>query len=420
MTTLTLRRVCCALLTALILFCSISSLANRMPQSAFAAHNSNLLPMVIPPAPKINARNYVLMDVNSGRILASEKMNEKEPPASLTKLMVLYIVSEELAQGRIKLTDKAHISIKAWKQPGSRMFIREGSNVPVGKLIQGVIVASGNDATVALAEYIAGSTQNFVTMMNATAKRLGMKDTHFADVDGLPVKDHYATAYDLAILARHVIKDFPQYYHWYKQKSITYDNIHQNNRNRLLWRTSLHVDGLKTGHTKAAGYCLISSAKQQGMRLLSVVLGTPSNKARINDSQALLVWGFRFYTTHKLFSAGEVISSPRAWFADHEDVKAGVLRDFYVTIPRGSYSQLKASVKTKTDIEAPIKKGQRLGTIIVRLKNKVIAKAPLLALQSDPSGGWWRRLTDHIALMFDDWFSSDNKQTAAPITEAKP
>ena len=365
------------------------SISTPMPQTA--------QPLIIPAPPKLNAKNYVLMDVNSGKILASKNMNKRLAPASTTKLMTLYITEQALAQGQIDLNDKVRVSKIAWSRRGSRMFLKLGALVSVQRLIEGVIIASGNDACTALAEYIAGNEASFANLMNKTAVRLGMKNTHYDDSTGLPRPDHYSTAYDLAVLARHVVTDFPQFYHFYKEKWITYNGIRQPNRNRLLWREQ-GVDGLKTGHTKAAGYCLISSGVQHGMRLLAVVMGTPSDSARANDSQSLLNWGFRFYKTYKLYGANQAITTPRIYMGKSKQVALGLQQDLYVTIPAGEYSMLKASMELQPKLKAPIAKGQDYGSVNVTLAGKTIATAPLVALQDDPVGGAWSRMTDRVSM----------------------
>jgi D-alanyl-D-alanine carboxypeptidase (penicillin-binding protein 5/6) len=326
-------------------------------------------------------------------------MNEKLPPASLTKLMTLYVTSEALAQGQIQLDDKVRVSKEAWSRGDSRMFLKEGSYVTVRELIEGIIVASGNDACVAISQYIGGNEQNFVRLMNQTAKRLGMKDTHFVDSTGLPRPGHYSTAYDLALLTRALINNFPQYYGWYKQKWITYNNIKQPNRNRLLWRDP-SVDGLKTGHTNAAGYCLISSAKRNGMRLISVMMGTPSDTARSNDSQALLNWGYRYYHTYKLFKANTPLTKARVYLAKQKEIELGITRDLYVTIPSGQYKFIKAKIAIQPKLKAPVIKGHTYGHIQVYLKGNLIAKVLLVALSGDPLAGWFSRSIDHIELFF--------------------
>lgn len=354
-------------------------------------------PLIIPAAPNIDAKGYVLMDANSGKILANKDQDKRMQPASLTKLMTLYITEQALAQGQIQLTDKVRIGENAWRRGGSRMFLKLNSLVPVEQLIEGVIVASGNDACTALAEYIAGNEASFAQLMNETAARLGMKNTHYVDSTGLPRPDHYSTPRDLAILARHVINDFPQYYHYFNQKWIKYNGIRQPNRNRLLWRDP-SVDGLKTGHTNGAGYCLISSGQHSDMRLISVVMGTPTDGARANDSQALLNWGFRFFKTYKLYSANQAISTPRVFMGQSKHVAMGLQNDLYVTIPVGEYSLLQANQELNNKLKAPISKGATYGTVNITLAGKTIASQPLVALQDDPVGGLWSRMSDRVSM----------------------
>lgn len=391
---------------SLFVFASVASFANQaipFSNNQPTAVNASSPPLIIPSPPRLNAKAYVLMDANSGAIIAQKNMNQKLPPASLTKLMTLYVTSEALSQGQIRLDDKVRVSKEAWSRGGSRMFLKEGSYVTVRELIEGIIVASGNDACVAMAQYIGGSEKNFARLMNQTAQRLGMKNSHFVDSTGLPRPGHYTTAYNLALLTRALINNFPQYYGWYKQKWIKYNKIKQPNRNRLLWRDP-SVDGLKTGHTDAAGYCLIASANRNGMRLISVVMGTPSDAARNNNSQALLNWGYRYYRTYKLFKANAPVTRTRVYLAKEKEVELGLTRDLYVTVPSGQYKSIKASIAIQPKLRAPIIKGQTYGQIEVRLKGKLIAKAPLVALNGDPRAGWFSRSIDHIELFFKNIF----------------
>lgn len=385
------------------LFLTTVCVANQpLPVSADPSQTLSMKPqspLIIPSPPRINAKAYVLMDANSGAILAQKNMNEKLPPASLTKLMTLYVVSEALAQGRINLDSKVHITKEAWSRGGSRMFLKLGSYATVKQLIEGIIVASGNDACVAIALYVGGNEQGFTQLMNQAAQQLGMKNTHFTDSTGLPHPDHYTTAYDLAILTRALINRFPQNYGWFKQKWIKYNKIRQPNRNRLLWRDP-SVDGLKTGHTNAAGYCLIASAKRNDMRLISVVMGTPSDAARSDDSQKILNWGFRYYHSYKVFKSDAPITKARVWLGKQSTVQLGLMNDLYVTIPAGEYKSLKANIQMDSKLYAPINKGHKYGDVIVNLNGKTIATAPLVAMDSDPLGGWFSRTFDHIGLFF--------------------
>ncbi len=374
---------------------SAQTLAASLPPAAPVDQPNQ--PLIIATPPDIDAKGYVLMDANSGRILAQKNMNDRMSPASLTKLMTVYIAEQSIGQGQIKMTDLVRVSQNAWQRGGSRMFLKLGDQVPVQKLIEGIVVASGNDACTALAEYIAGNEGSFASLMNQTAQHLGMTNTHYTDSTGLPSPDHYSTPYDLALLTRHIITDYPQYYPVFGEKWIVYNGIRQPNRNRLLWR-SPGVDGLKTGHTDDAGYCLISSGTQQGMRLISVVMGAPSDSARADDSQALLNWGFRFFKTYKLYSGNQAISTPRVYMGANKQVAIGLQKDLYVTIPTGGYNLLKVNVDIPAKLKAPIMKGQTYGMINVTLQDKPIASVPLIALQDNPVGGIWSRMVDRVSM----------------------
>lgn len=353
----------------------------------------------IPSPPDIDVKGYVLMDADSGAIIAEKNMNQRLQPASLTKLMTLYIAFQALKSGQIHLNNKVTISIKAWNTGGSRMFLKEGAEVPVTLLIQGITVASGNDACVAIAQYIAGTEQTFAQIMNQTAERLGMKNSHYVDSTGLPRSDHYSTPYDMALLARAIINGFREYYHFFSQKWLTYNNITQPNRNRLLWR-DISADGLKTGHTDEAGYCLISSAKRNDMRLIAVVMGATTDGGRADDSEALLNYGFRFYQTRLLFDANKGITKKRIWLGKEKYIDFGLENPLYVTVPVGDYKNLKASLQLDQNLRAPILKCKAYGEIIVMLYGKLIAKAPLIALQNDSRAGIFLRIWDHVTLFF--------------------
>lgn len=353
----------------------------------------------VPKPPQLDASSYILMDYHSGEILASVKPDQKVEPASITKLMTSYVVSKALKSGSISLDDKVLISEHAWRTPGSRMFVEVGTKVTVRNLMQGMIIQSGNDASVALAEYVAGSESSFVDLMNRYAQQLGMKNTHFMNATGLPHDDHYSTAHDIAKLARALIKEFPSEYDWYGEKDFTWNGIHQSNRNTLLFRDP-SVDGLKTGHTDSAGYCLVASAERDGMRLVSVVMGTGSTRARADDSQALLNYGFRFFETHKLYDAGKELASPRVWKGAAEKVSLGLSKALYVTIPRGSYSKLKAFMDVNSQIVAPVADQAELGKVEVKLGDDTVASAPLHALNGVKEGGIWRRMVDSVLLWF--------------------
>ncbi len=354
----------------------------------------------VPPPPRVEARAWLLVDFDSGRQLAGENVDARVEPASLTKLMTAYIVFSEIEAGTIRLDEPVTISRKAWKTGGSKMFVRVDTQVPVEDLLKGMIIQSGNDASVALAEHAAGSEDAFASLMNQYAERLGMTGTHFVNSTGLPDPDHYTTARDLATLARALIRDFPDHYAWYSTKKFTYNGIEQFNRNKLLWRDP-HVDGLKTGHTKSAGYCLVASAKRDGMRLISVVLGTASENARARESQKLLSYGFRFFETHKLYDAGQALTEARIWKGAEERLPLGLAEPLYITIPRRQYDRLKAEMEIATPIIAPARKDQRFGKVLVSLDGEVQAERPLIALKSIPEGGLASRLLDEVKMMFE-------------------
>jgi len=368
-----------------------------VPTANLVMPAANNQPSVIPTAPNLNSSGYVLMDADTGMIIAHKNMHQQMQPASLTKLMTLYLTFNALKNGQIHLTDEVRVSKKAWQTGGSRMFIKEGSLVTVQNLIDGIIVASGNDACVALSQYVGGNESTFVDMMNAAAAQLGMKDTHYIDSTGLPQPEHHSTPYDMSLLTRAIIENFPEYYPLFKQGWITYNGIKQPNRNRLLWRDP-SVDGLKTGHTEEAGYCLISSAMRKGMRLISIVMGAPTDAERASDSEALLNWGFRFYSTHKLFDANKALANPRVWLGETKTVAVGLASPMYVTIQHGIYSHLKPEVAINAKLNAPIKKGQAVGALNILLNNTIIASAPLVALKNDSKGGIISRLWDHVAM----------------------
>jgi len=357
-------------------------------------------PRPIPEPPDLPVKSYILMDYESGKVLAEKNADMRVEPASITKLMTAYLVDKALTDGDIRLDDQVTISEKAWKMKGSKMFVEVGDKVSVEDLIKGMIIQSGNDATVALAEYVAGSEEAFVGYMNHQAQQLGMKDTQFRNSTGWPDKEHYSTARDIAILSRAVIRDYPLNYKYYKVKEFTWNNIRQFNRNRLLWKDP-SVDGLKTGHTDAAGYCLAASARRDGMRLISVVLGAKSDKARTINSQALLNYGFRFFETPKLYEAGESLKTVRVWFGDKDRLALGVEEPVSVLIPKGRYKDLQAAIEINADIEAPIARGQELGKLSVRLDDETLVTRPLVALQEVKDGGLVKKTTDSIKKLFE-------------------
>ncbi len=356
--------------------------------------------ILIPPAPNIAASSYILMDFNSGKILAEKNPDKPLPPASLTKLMTVYVVFKELASGHLSLNEKVTVSKKAWKMPGSRMFIEVGKQVSVEDLLKGVMIQSGNDASVALAEHVAGNESTFAALMNQNAERLKMLNTQFKNSTGLPEEGHYTTAHDLAILAQAIIKEFPEYYKWDSQKEFTYNNITQHNRNRLLWRDK-SVDGLKTGHTEEAGYCLVASAKRGDMRLISVVMGTKSENARATESQALLNYGFRFFETRKLYDGQTPIIETRVYKGDQKLLGLGLAEDLYVTVPRRNAQDLKAETVVDKRIIAPVKTGDEKGLLRVMLLDEQIDSKPLIALNNIKKGSLFQRIYDEALLLLD-------------------
>jgi D-alanyl-D-alanine carboxypeptidase (penicillin-binding protein 5/6) len=354
----------------------------------------------VPKPPAVGAEAYLLQDFHSGRVLAEKNIDERLEPASITKVMTAYAIFKELRAGHLSLEDMVTVSEKAWRTQGSRMFIEVGKRVSVEDLLQGLIVQSGNDASVALAEHVAGSEDAFAGLMNRYARDMGMTGTNFVNSYGWPHEQHYTTARDIANLARHLIEEFPEYYHWYAQRQFTFNGITQHNRNRLLWRDA-SVDGLKTGHTDSAGYCLVTSAQREGMRLITVVLGTRSEDARAVASQSLLNYGFRFFETHKLYGAGTELTQARVWKGAREQAPLGLGTDLHVTIPRGQYRQLDASMSLDSRIVAPVQNGQSLGNVRVRLGEHMVAEQPLLALTDVEEGSFWQRLVDEARLYFD-------------------
>lgn len=354
-------------------------------------------PLVTPPAPTMDVKAYILQDADSGVTLAAKNPDMRLSPASLTKIMTSYIVAAALKAGRIHLNDQVMISEKAWRMGGSKTFIKIGSTVSVKDLMQGIIVQSGNDACVAMAECVGGTEAAFVDLMNQEAAILGMKNTHFTDSTGMPDPKHYTTPRDMAILSRALIRDFPNDYQQYSQKWYVYNNIRQPNRNRLLWRDP-SVDGIKTGHTDDAGFCLVASAKRNTMRLISVVMGAPSDNARADNSQELLNYGFRFFETHKLFDANTPIDYARVWYGKDKKVPAGMNYNLSVTVPVGQFSHAKIEKSFDMNLKAPIQKGQVVGTVNLILNDKVLAKEPLYALQEDPKAGFFSRTAEWIRL----------------------
>lgn len=362
---------------------------------------------VMPPAPEIGAKGYLLLDLTTGQTLADFNSKQRLDPASLTKLMTAYMAFAALESKQIKLDQQVPISPAAWKTEGSRMFVEPNRPVTVQELLYGMIVQSGNDATRALAELLAGDEANFAVLMNQQAKRLGMTSSNFKNSTGLPDPQHYTTAHDLSIVAKHIILDFPQYYKtYYSTKEYTYNGIRQPNRNRLLW-IDPSVDGMKTGHTETAGYCLVSSANRKlanGLerRLLSVVLGTNSDQARTQESLKLLNYGYQMFETVKLYSARQTISSSSVYKGQDKEVKLGLAKDLLINVPRGQTAQLKATVEKKDTLIAPIKAGTELGTLKLTLGGEVIGTVPLVALSEVGEAGIFGRLVDSAKLWLNN------------------
>jgi len=360
----------------------------------------------VPEPPRLGASSYVLMDFHSEEFIAAHEPDLPVEPASITKLMTSYVVFKELAAGRLSLDDMVRISERAWRTEGSRMFVEVDSEVSVEDLLKGIIIQSGNDASVALAEHVAGSEEVFAQMMNAEAERLGMRNTMYQNATGLPAPDHITTARDVALLSRDLIQRFPEYYRWYSEADFTWNEIRQPNRNLLLARDP-SVDGLKTGHTEAAGYCLATSAARDGMRLISVVMGTASENARAEASQALLNYGFRFFETFKLYSDGDVVTTAEVWKGQRDEMSLAINEDVYVTIPRGRQGELSAALEVPSRPVAPFRAGQEFGRLSIEFDGETRVTRPLVVVEDVPQSGWWGRTTDSIGLWFDGMFGDD-------------
>ncbi len=354
----------------------------------------------IPSAPIVGAKSYLVIDSKTGYEIAALNPDLSLEPASLTKIMTTYVAFKSIENGQISFEEEVTISEKAWRTEGSRMFIEVGTKVKVKDLLYGIIIQSGNDASVALAEHIAGTEDMFAELMNQYANALGMNSSNFLNSTGLPSMNHITTARDLAILTRAIIQEFPDFYKWHSIKNFTYNNIKQNNRNSLLWRDE-SIDGVKTGYTEDAGYCLVSSAKRNDMRVISVVLGTSSNKARSDGSQALINYAFRFFETKLLFKAGEEISKLRVWKSKNIYSSLGVLEDLYITLQRGSYNNLQSNLEVPAAILAPISTGQPIANLILSLNGEEIFSTPLRSLEDNPLGTFWQRSKDTINLWFE-------------------
>lgn len=353
----------------------------------------------LPPPPQVPVRGYILMDYESGNILADMKGQERMEPASITKLMTGYVIYKAIKSGKIHLDDKVTITERAWKTAGSKMFVKVGAQVSLEELLMGMVVQSGNDATVALAEHVAGSEETFVKLMNQEAERLGLKNSHFTNAPGLPDANHYMSGRDIAALTRALIRDFPEHYGRYSVRSFKYNNIDQPNRNRLLF-TDSSVDGVKTGHTESAGYCLVSSAKRNDTRLIGVVLGAVKEKDRFSASQALLNYGFSFFESRKLHDANTPIVTTRIWKGRESELPLGLTYPLYVTVPKGQAPQVSFTTTVQPKILAPAGKHQPFGEIVVKVGDQEVSKTPLVALKEVPESGWFGRLLDSILMFF--------------------
>lgn len=360
----------------------------------------------VPAAPSVGATSYVLVDFHSDTVIAERDPDARVEPASITKLMTSYVVFQEIADGNLALGDEVLISEKAWRTEGSRMFVEVGNRVTVEELLKGVIIQSGNDASVALAEYVGGSEEVFAGMMNEEARKLGMTETRYVNATGLPHPDQYTSARDVARLASALIENFPDFYAWYSEREYTYNGIRQHNRNRLLWRDP-SVDGLKTGHTESAGYCLVTSAMRDGMRLISVVMGTDSEEARASASQSLINYGFRFFETYQLYAAGDQLSVEPIWKGQADEVALGVTDELFVTIPRGRYDSLEARMEVSGTLTAPVDQGEQVGRLIISLDGSDLVDRPLVALSAVEAAGFFGRSIDGIRLWVGGLFGGD-------------
>lgn len=373
----------------------------------FFSINVLAAPMIIPQAPSIAAEGYLLIDFHSGKVLSEKNSEQSLPPASLTKMMTSYIIGHEIQSGNLNLEDKVTISKNAWSKnfpDSSKMFIEVGKEITVADLNRGIIIQSGNDACVAMAEHIAGSEEAFADLMNSWALQLGMNNTHFVNSHGLHSDEHYTTAQDMAILAKALIQDVPDEYRIYSEKSFKFNGIEQFNRNGLLWDKSLDVDGIKTGHTSAAGYSLVSSATKDGMRLISVVMGTRSDDARKVESKKLLNWGFRFFETITPYQAGDQLADERIWMGTQDSIRLGITVDTSITVPRNQSQHLNADFIIDSELRAPIQSGDRVGTVNYTLNDEVIATYDMVALETVEEGSIFSRIIDYIKLIFIGWF----------------
>jgi D-alanyl-D-alanine carboxypeptidase (penicillin-binding protein 5/6) len=389
-------------LLPLLLLCAFASAMAQVPEP-----NTSAPP--VPAAPQIAAESYLLMDFNSGRILVEHNADMRVEPASITKMMTAYVIFGELREGKITLEETVNVSENAWRTGGSRMFIEPGMEVTVEDLLRGMVIQSGNDASVALAEHVAGTEAAFASLMNHFAAQLGMDGTNFTNSTGLPDPEHYTTARDVAVLSLATVRDFPEFYAWYSEKEFTFNGIRQHNRNTLLWRDPA-IDGLKTGHTESAGYCLAASAKRDGMRLISAVMGSASESSRASESQTLLNYGFRFFETVQLYQAGQELARARVWKGLAEEVALGIGEELFVTIPRGRYDDLEARVQMQPQLTAPLDEGAVVGQIAVTLDGEPVAERDLLTLASVEQAGFFGSAWDGLKLWIDGMFEDEDTE----------
>ena len=356
---------------------------------------------LVPPAPQIKATSYILLDAQTNKVIVEYEADERNPPASLTKIMTTYLVEQMIQRGVVERSEQVPVSIKAWKAEGSKMFIREGTEVDLMDLLRGVVIQSGNDASIALAEFVAGDEASFAQMMNEQAEKLGMLNSNFLNSTGLPDEGHYSSARDMALLTKDMIKRFPEHYQLYSERSFKFNNIEQPNRNRLL-RYDRSVDGVKTGYTKAAGYCLVASAERNGMRLISVVMGAENDDSRVRESQKLLTYGFRNFETSTIYEELEIVKSAPLFYGVEEVISLGVSENVSVTIPRGSYEKLEAQIKVPKIIEAPVRKGDVLGELLLMMDEETIYKTSVISLENYEQAGLFSRFSDYLELIFLD------------------
>ena len=356
---------------------------------------------LVPPAPQIKATSYILLDAQTNKVIVEYEADERNPPASLTKIMTTYLVEQMIQRGVVERSEQVPVSIKAWKAEGSKMFIREGTEVDLMDLLRGVVIQSGNDASIALAEFVAGDEASFAQMMNEQAEKLGMLNSNFLNSTGLPNEGHYSSARDMALLTKDMIKRFPEHYQLYSERSFKFNNIEQPNRNRLL-RYDRSVDGVKTGYTKAAGYCLVASAERNGMRLISVVMGAENDDSRVRESQKLLTYGFRNFETSTIYEESEIVKSAPLFYGVEEVISLGVSENVSVTIPRGSYEKLEAQIKVPKIIEAPVRKGDVLGELLLMMDEEAIYKTSVISLENYEQAGFFSRFSDYLELIFLD------------------